>query len=314
MPKRKRDLWTLRPGDLPSERVLALEPRLRDLENNAVFRLLMFQKRGGMKAARRGEVSLSGLNLFPLLILIVMGPVGWLILVLLVVTRGWSGVFPVRNLGGIMGISRKCMGEVILTRITPQDIVLAHWGSALGQKRIRIRLIGTWMLMFSALVSIAQGVIFAPAALLVLPISAFMIVRSRYSPFHLLPACTRVINEQKTRVDFHLRPAWVILTGFATVILKVVMLLGAMISVGLSIGLILSDGWDRNFNPEALLWGGALSLIGGALGFINGVNLRGQAAWNFQRACRNADEILRYYQYEIFERGAAKDALKRSNQ
>lgn len=46
-PTRIEQAWPLYPGDLPSARTLRLEPRLRDLEHNAVFRALLKCSRSG---------------------------------------------------------------------------------------------------------------------------------------------------------------------------------------------------------------------------------------------------------------------------
>ncbi|MBI3735505.1 hypothetical protein HY256_03220 [Candidatus Sumerlaeota bacterium] len=43
--KPKRSAWKLRERDLPSERILVREPRLRGLENNPVFRLIIWHRR-----------------------------------------------------------------------------------------------------------------------------------------------------------------------------------------------------------------------------------------------------------------------------
>ncbi len=43
--RKKHRSWEITPADLPTEEVLATEPRLRGLENNPVFRLTMLRRR-----------------------------------------------------------------------------------------------------------------------------------------------------------------------------------------------------------------------------------------------------------------------------
>jgi hypothetical protein len=45
--KRNAELWALRPGDLPPERLAAEEPRLAAMEGNPIFRVVLWRRRVG---------------------------------------------------------------------------------------------------------------------------------------------------------------------------------------------------------------------------------------------------------------------------
>ncbi|MBI1783606.1 hypothetical protein HYR69_00550, partial [Candidatus Sumerlaeota bacterium] len=53
-PKPKPSAWELREGDLPSEEILAREPRLRGLENNPMYRLILWSRRTSLLRASIG--------------------------------------------------------------------------------------------------------------------------------------------------------------------------------------------------------------------------------------------------------------------
>lgn len=54
--------WKLRPGDLPDERILQAEPRLRGLENNPAFRVDRISKRARFRSIGAGYRPILGLN------------------------------------------------------------------------------------------------------------------------------------------------------------------------------------------------------------------------------------------------------------
>lgn len=59
------DQWSIVPGDLPSEKAMEIEPRLREAADNAVFRLLVYRRRPHTKGKPRRKPELPALGKIP---------------------------------------------------------------------------------------------------------------------------------------------------------------------------------------------------------------------------------------------------------
>lgn len=170
----QRDHWTLRESDLPPMSLMEKNPVLQSIENNAVFRLLVWQNRSRPLGSRivhtLGEVAaipfvaalpLVGGILCQLLMNAVLAGAkafGW--------GNGWSGRLGVagllillscawfliyhsgRRIGPLLaydlarfrlfaGISPRLMNDVVESPVAPADIAAALWANAAARSKLR---------------------------------------------------------------------------------------------------------------------------------------------------------------------------------
>ena len=121
--KRRRAPWTITPADLPTERALAVEPRLNDLENNAIFRLFTM---------RRGQnTNFGGNTLFWVVVFIslffTLNLIGLLLFIVIhmISTRYRPSIRQMT----LLDLPRERLAELSLTLMRPEDYVIGIWGT-----------------------------------------------------------------------------------------------------------------------------------------------------------------------------------------
>jgi hypothetical protein len=122
-----RDAWPLQPADLPGPKARAAEPRLAELENNVVFRSMIFgsRMRKVMPRAESGVSVLSG-GFLTLVLLALTGPIYFLIAV-----RGGASLRrPHTRVILYFGFPEVLLRELIDLRIAARTWSLALWGRA----------------------------------------------------------------------------------------------------------------------------------------------------------------------------------------
>jgi hypothetical protein len=135
MPPRStgKDTWSLRPGDLPSERIMRAEPLLADLENNAIFRAIQSheRRRWGGKFAILGSLRL-------VLVVAAVLLAGFIILPLyfifrdIALTRGQL----IDHIERDTGIRVPLWLEARQALVKHDDLLMAFWGTLLQTRRI----------------------------------------------------------------------------------------------------------------------------------------------------------------------------------
>lgn len=168
--------WSLRPGDLHSAEVLEAEPRLRGLEDNAVFRLLHRPRRRRLVSKVVGCAGAGCGVLLALACFAMKHPLdiwlmaaGAVVSILGAIRAFVSGGPPFRRSeapprGGanaapspFLDLTRDEMADLILAGATPEDFVLALWGDAVPRVRARANSRAPSFFHFVAGVAILYG-------------------------------------------------------------------------------------------------------------------------------------------------------------
>jgi hypothetical protein len=153
------DTWRLRPGDLPSRRVLRAEPRLRGLPDNAVFRLIVHRRRlVGPELYVQLLIMIGVVNLLlgGALILMPGGERGVVfihaaaVLHLFFLGHGlWQLRYGARSVY-TYPIASRFLQDFVMAGISSSEIAVGIWGALLSRERLRIQLV--WCAIYVAAV------------------------------------------------------------------------------------------------------------------------------------------------------------------
>ncbi|MBI1783555.1 hypothetical protein HYR69_00290 [Candidatus Sumerlaeota bacterium] len=317
--KKDKDTWSLRPGDLPSDRILALEPRLRGLENNPYFRLCV---RGGRKFRWREEIMkyimpvacfvYTGMPYMVLwsvkrrydvdrylmycLLLIALGFISALLYFSAGVAKTWL-IDPAKvDLLEVLSsdhtkthpfnLTQEFTLTLLMAGYPAEDLAIGVWGGALRKRMRAIQKGIVWSLSLTSVFAYLFGLAGVRLAVLVpITVSAYLVVLDSFNPHHaliggkILVGWQRRISLSNTRSTFEL-----VMPPFLGIFCTVsgMYLLLPIIRHYFFVAI---RGFEPDFASRLIdspLSALALVILGGTLGWIHGAYLR-----------RNADRILK---------------------
>ncbi len=216
-PPKRRHRWEPTPADLPTEKAQAAEPRLRDLENNAIFRLMTFYQ--------SGEVSLWGpivwisfLLLAGALVTLIGGSLVHFVALLSVACVGFMIplCFSGRLGSVVVTINRpfplSLYRELAQTTFKPDEFINTLWGSQSRRRAMRRRVTAFYGLTLITLMVISVygwlewGMRWV--CTLALFVLGSLLGGVRFDPYHVLSSVHEEIKNQRHMIDRMRIPFW----------------------------------------------------------------------------------------------------------
>lgn len=130
--RKRADAWRLRGWDLPPAWVVARESRLEGIEDNVVFRSMMFGRRTGRSMPRtESTVGVVLILVLSLVLLSCFGPL--FILIAFPLYRYFRK--PQTQVIGFFGFPEILLRELVETRVPARDWTIALWGLSVSYRR-----------------------------------------------------------------------------------------------------------------------------------------------------------------------------------
>lgn len=282
MSRSSKDRWRLRPEDAPPAWLIRREPLLHGVEDNPLFRLILFRR----NRLDRLHVSILSYLAFGLTgaAIATFGALTWPVVAWFLATwcilsleladrPGW--VAPRGDgLAGMTALPRRAVEDLDLAGTTTQAMSLALWASTLSRNVLFL-----WLALFSVGVAtcwgrlwgIARGGVVYPVAWLwLLPLGyvCFRAALRLLTPCHTLPHCVSLLEYARVQWWRRHQP-WRYILQTSITLARHLVLIGALLMIAAIAGLGFGNIYralplDPN-DPGVLLAAGIVSMLAGAM-------------------------------------------------
>ncbi len=306
MTRRRKDAWSLTPGDFPSERAIAREPRLGNMENNAVFRMIKFrQKRRGISIVGSPGCLVAAVFISCLL----SGPVS-IFFILVVLGAMWLA-----NQGRVMqfnllGLNKQDFADFIESGISDTDILSALWASSISRRYETIRFCSAAAGFLTGLgLMIPKHPAYWIGGLAFVFFTVAVLIGLGATPYFVLGGITRSVRAAKARLEWRPRPFYSMARLSGRSLRAIVVWFALMCPAGCLISFAfetIRNGAEGEY-MGAKIAGLFLSLICGALmGMLFSDNTTWGGTPAVDAIAQDLSQIREMIRAEVFEPGEHK--------
>lgn len=313
--KPKRDKWTIRYGELPTQAHLDRAPILKTVDHNTLYRLILFSRHS--KKNRPPNTEVSGVALLLLVPMICFLGIPGIILIVVFgpIFQAWEK--PAQRLAIFFKTSEKLLRDLIRARLDPEEAGIALWARSVSASSTTLtRFVSYAGFGFFCVISIylfpptvgwdARGMgEWIPGAIMLgifLFGTGLAAGRVYFAPYHMLPAIARRIKFLRWEVGYWGRMGKWVAGLIAGVVLSIVLpvAVGAIFLIGFlfaSIFTVLLGELNPSMPPPFyfLLAPAGLGL---ASGYFMGSRAKARAPLHFQSMEDDLREV-----FDLLKRG-----------
>lgn len=201
-PKSRRREWTLSPRDLPDPRLIKDEPLLQDLENNAIYRMMIFRAANASTSAQLPIAKGCFVVFIFLLLTGTTGPATSLLFLLVVmIISAIRRISHSAQQDWLLGLDRSRLAEAAQAGVDAQTFIGAVWGRTLPElvhndisRALYIACLFPLVMLFGFF---SWGLCLIGAPILFL--SAHRLSHERHHPYPILPKVLRIFSDATLR-------------------------------------------------------------------------------------------------------------------